>query len=122
MSEWATFTISELCRSDFDFYEKSWERKRARIFSGLFFCGATRDECLNQHTFASLADARDIIEAWRLDYNELRPHRSLGHMTPNAFAAELETATLSSHSSETTNPASLAIAVIAAATEPRQIE
>jgi putative transposase len=51
------------------------------------FNGRLRDECLNVHQFISLADARAKIEAWRQDYNERRPHGSLGHLTPNEFAA-----------------------------------
>jgi len=51
------------------------------------FNGKFRDECLNETTFASLQEARDIIEAWRNDYNHCRPHRSLGQLTPNEFAA-----------------------------------
>jgi putative transposase len=50
------------------------------------FNGKFRDECLNDNVFTSLAEAREIIERWRIDYNEYRPHRSLGQMTPNAFA------------------------------------
>jgi putative transposase len=46
------------------------------------------DECLNVHQFASLDEARTIIEAWRLDYNQRRPHSSLGHLTPNEFLAQ----------------------------------
>jgi len=41
-----------------------------------------RDECLNAHWFTSLADAQRLIEAWRLDYNQCRPHSSLGYQTP----------------------------------------
>jgi putative transposase len=51
------------------------------------FNGKLRDECLNEHVFASLAEARRIIEAWRLDYNTVRPHSSLGYLTPEEFAA-----------------------------------
>lgn len=50
------------------------------------FNGKFRDECLNSHWFASLADARHTIEDWRCDYNEERPHRSLGQLTPADFA------------------------------------
>jgi putative transposase len=50
------------------------------------FNGKFRDECLNENTFASIADAREIIEAWHIDYNENRPHRSLGQLTPNEYA------------------------------------
>jgi putative transposase len=49
--------------------------------------GRLRDECLNEHWFTSLADARAIVEAWRQDYNEARPHRALGYQTPAGFAA-----------------------------------
>jgi putative transposase len=52
------------------------------------FHGRWRDECLNVHQFASLAEAQTIIEAWRLDYNQRRPHSSLGHLTPNEFVAQ----------------------------------
>ena len=46
------------------------------------FNGRLRDECLNEHLFPSLAAARRIIEAWRTDYNTVRPHSSLGGMHP----------------------------------------
>jgi Integrase core domain len=45
-----------------------------------------RDECLNQHLFLSLAEARETIDRWRHDYNHLRPHGSLGALTPTEFA------------------------------------
>ncbi len=46
-----------------------------------------RDECLNRELFASLAEARVILEGWRVEYNTLRPHSSLGYQTPGEFAA-----------------------------------
>jgi putative transposase len=46
-----------------------------------------RAECLNEHWFLSLADARKIIENWRRHYNEERPHSSLGNQCPSDFAA-----------------------------------
>lgn len=49
------------------------------------FNGRLRDECLNEHLFPSLAAARRIIEAWRTDYNTVRPHSSLGGMAPAEF-------------------------------------
>jgi putative transposase len=55
------------------------------------FNGKFRDECLSQHWFLSLADARFHIERFRIDYNEVRPHSSLGNATPSAFAATLRT-------------------------------
>jgi putative transposase len=50
------------------------------------FNSRLRDEGLNQHVFLTLAEARETIEAWRYDYNHLRPHRSLGALTPTEFA------------------------------------
>ena len=51
------------------------------------FNGKFRDECLNEHWFVSLADAKAVIEAWRIDYNTVRPHSSLAGRTPEHFAA-----------------------------------
>ncbi len=51
------------------------------------FNGRFRQECLNENRFLSLADAQDKIETWRRDYNETRPHSSLGNLTPAEFAA-----------------------------------
>jgi putative transposase len=50
------------------------------------FIGRLRDECLNENWFISLKDARDIIERWRIDYNEDRPHTSLGGLSPLEYA------------------------------------
>jgi putative transposase len=52
------------------------------------FNSRLRDECLNEHAFLSLAEARAIINAWRDDYNCLRPHSSLGALTPMEFVAQ----------------------------------
>lgn len=49
------------------------------------FNGRFRDECLNTHWFASLVEARVTIEAWRRDYNTVRPHGSLGGVPPEEF-------------------------------------
>ena len=51
------------------------------------FNGKLRDECLNEHWFMSLEEAREIIEDWRNEYNSFRPHSSLDDLTPLAFAA-----------------------------------
>ena len=51
------------------------------------FNSKLRDECLNQDVFSSLGEARAIIEAWRHDYNHLRPHSRLGYLAPEEFAA-----------------------------------
>jgi putative transposase len=46
------------------------------------FNGSLRQECLNTHWFRSIAEAEQIIEAWRRDYNEVRPHSSIKNLTP----------------------------------------
>jgi len=53
------------------------------------FSGKLRDECLNVNWFENLWDARRKIAAWRVEYNEERPHSSLGYQTPAAFARQL---------------------------------
>ncbi len=53
------------------------------------FNGRFRDECLNQEWFTSIADARKTIEAWRRDYNEVRPHSSLRGLPPCEFALRM---------------------------------
>jgi putative transposase len=45
--------------------------------------------CLNEHLFANLNEARQIIEEWRIDYNTNRPHTSLNGLTPTEFATSL---------------------------------
>jgi len=50
------------------------------------FNGRLREECLNDNQFLTLAEAQTIIEAWRKDYNEERPHGSLDGLTPKEFA------------------------------------
>jgi putative transposase len=52
------------------------------------FNGRFRDECLNEHWFQTLHQARKEIAAWRLDYNEVRPHGSIGRMPPAKFAEQ----------------------------------
>ena len=58
------------------------------------FNGRLRDECLNEHWFTSLLQARTIIETWRREYNEERPKKTLGGMTPAAYARQLAEAQL----------------------------
>ena len=68
------------------------------------FNARLREECLNEHVFVSLTDARRKIEQWRIAYNRERPHSSLGNLTPEEFAAlakEPPSATLA----RTTGPA-----------------
>ena len=50
------------------------------------FNGKFRDSCLNQYWFRSLEEARKVIDEWRKDYNEIRPHSSLGYQPPSVFA------------------------------------
>jgi transposase InsO family protein len=53
------------------------------------FNGRLRDECLNEHWFVSLAHAKVEIETWRREYNEERPKKGLGGLTPSAYAQHL---------------------------------
>jgi len=52
------------------------------------FNGRLRDECLNVNWFMSLEHAREIIGQWREDYNSIRPHSSLGALTPEEFLVQ----------------------------------
>ena len=55
------------------------------------FNGRFRDECLNESWFESLDEARDAIEAWRTDYNDVRPHSALGGRSPSEYARHIAT-------------------------------
>lgn len=59
---------------------KPWQNGVDESFNGKF-----RDECLDMEWFRSRAEAVVVIEAWRRHYNEVRPHSSLGYLTPNEF-------------------------------------
>lgn len=59
---------------------KPWQNGVAESFNGKF-----RDECLSMEWFRSRAEAKVVIESWRHHYNEIRPHSSLGNLTPSAF-------------------------------------
>ena len=52
------------------------------------FIGRLRDECLNETLFASLPQARAVLDAWRADYNRVRPHSALANRTPEEFKAQ----------------------------------
>ena len=54
------------------------------------FNGTFREQCLNDNWFMSLAHAKDIIENWRIKYNSVRPHSSLGGITPEMFFNNFE--------------------------------
>jgi putative transposase len=60
------------------------------------FNGSLRDECLNVHWFESIEEAGAKIEAWRVDYNESRPHQALKELTPSEYALKTRQAELSS--------------------------
>jgi putative transposase len=53
------------------------------------FNGRLRDECLNQHWFQSLGEAQVILDRWCREYNEVRPHSSLGNLTPTEYLRTL---------------------------------
>jgi len=54
------------------------------------FNGKFREECLDTHWFKNLCEARDLIEAWRSEYNNFRPHSALGNLTPVEYAEILD--------------------------------
>lgn len=58
------------------------------------FNGRFREECLNQEWFTTLKEARLLIERWRLDYNTIRPHSSLGYLPPDVWAQKQQTLSL----------------------------
>jgi putative transposase len=68
------------------------------------FNGTFRDDCLNQHWFSSIAEARLLIEHWRNEYNRLRPHSSIGRIPPDSFASTFI------HQQTITNPLNSAVA------------
>lgn len=64
---------------------KPWQNGTDESFNGKF-----RDECLDMEWFRSRAEAVVVIETWRQHYNEVRPHSSLGYLTPNEFTKSLK--------------------------------
>jgi putative transposase len=68
-----------------DFIQPGKPTQNAYIES---FNGKLRQECLRQHWFASMHEAREIVEAWRRDYNHVRPHSSLKYRTPKEVARQ----------------------------------
>src|SRR3954469_5454383 len=65
---------------------RAWQAAAERLH-GKLQRQKLRDECLNEQVFSSLAEAKRIIECWRVDYNTARPHSSLDYLTPDEFAA-----------------------------------
>jgi putative transposase len=55
------------------------------------FNGTLRDECLNVHWFETIDEAKSKIEAWRVEYNESRPHQALNELTPAEYSAKIRT-------------------------------
>ena len=64
---------------------KPWQNGATESFNGKF-----RDECLSLEWFRSRSEAKIVIEAWRKHFNEVRPHSSLGYLTPAEFVAKLK--------------------------------
>jgi len=81
------------------------------------FIGRLRDELLNETLFRSLPHARAVLEAWRADYNDERPHSRLGWMTPSIYAAERRSAAL--RSADGSAPRTAAITAQAGTTDPQ---
>jgi len=71
-------------RIDFSRPGKPTDHAHVESFNGTF-----RQECLNAHWFMTLSEAKEIIEAWRREYKESRPHRARGEQTPNEFACQV---------------------------------
>jgi putative transposase len=65
---------------------KPWQNGLNESFNGKF-----RDECLGMHWFKNRLDAKVVIEDWRKEYKAVRPHSSLGNLTPLEFAARTST-------------------------------
>lgn len=84
LDQWAYLNKVEL-----DFSRPGKPSDNAHVES---FNSRLRQECLNTAWFLSMADARQRINEWRIDYNEIRPHSALGNLTPSAFAALLQPA------------------------------
>ncbi len=65
---------------------KPWQNGSNESFNGKF-----RDECLSLQWFKNRIDAKILIEMFRREYNEVRPHSSLGQLTPIQFKQTLST-------------------------------
>jgi putative transposase len=63
---------------------KPWQNGHDESFNGKL-----RDECLNVEVFRNLLEAQVVLEDWRLDYNQERPHSALDYLTPAEFVAQL---------------------------------
>ncbi len=77
LDPWAHLNGVEI---DFSRPGKPTDNAHAEAFNARF-----RAECLNEHWFLDLDDARAKVESWRVDYNEVRPHSAIGDMPPMAL-------------------------------------
>lgn len=84
LDQWAWFNGVEL-----DFSRPGKPTDNAHIEA---FNARLRAECLNASWFLSMSDAQDRLNEWRDDYNEMRPHTSLGNLTPKEFTDQDRTA------------------------------
>jgi putative transposase len=75
--------LPERRQVDFSRPDKPTDNAFVESFNGTF-----RDECLNVHWYESLAEAKQLIEAWRQEYNGSRPPRALEDLTPSEFASQ----------------------------------
>ena len=82
----AMLTWAQTCHVTLRLIEPGKPNQNAYIES---FNGRLRDECLNEHWFLNLAHAQTLIETWRREYNEERPKKALGGLTPAAYARQL---------------------------------
>jgi putative transposase len=73
------------------------------------FNGRLRDELLNETLFRSLPHARALLEAWRRDYNQARPHFKPGWMTPAAYARSIGGEPATHHTQGSNQPRTLVI-------------
>jgi putative transposase len=73
---------------------KPWQNGTDENFNGKF-----RDECLNMEWFRTRAEATVLIEQWRRHYNEVRPHSSLGYLTPQEFKSQIKSGHLEERAS-----------------------
>jgi putative transposase len=73
---------------------KPWQNGTDESFNGKF-----RDECLNMEWFRTRAEATVLIEQWRRHYNEVRPHSSLGYLTPTEFKSQIKSGHLEERAS-----------------------
>jgi putative transposase len=77
LDPWAHLNGVEI---DFSRPGKPTDNAHAEAFNARF-----RAECLNEHWFLDLDDARAKVESWRVDYNEVRPHSAIGDKPPMAL-------------------------------------